>query len=194
MNQLSSIPRPRRGRAGLALAETMVAAAVTSVLAAGLLVTSIVVQKNFRACQNHTTAQADQLRLLDSISRDLRGCLTVTTGTNAISMTVPDFYDDSGVPRDPVIRSGGVDYGDPNAPVTISYYKQGDTIYRSEGGTVSAMAEAVDDFEIAFDDQSDVIETSITFLPKFRQWGSSDSVRTSSTAYSSTLLRNTRQN
>ena len=187
-----------QSRAGLTFAETMVAAAVTSVMAAGLLITSVVVQRNFRACENHATAQADQMRLLDYIALDLRRCLTVTTGENSISMTIPDFYDvtdpDNPVPRDPTIRNGGIDYGDPSSPVTIVYYKDGDAIYRSENGTATAIAESVDDFSIEFDDQSDVIQTSITFLPEFRQWGFSDSVRTGTAAFTRTLLRNTRQN
>lgn len=186
---------PRRNSlAALSIPEMMVAAAVTSVLAAGLFVTAIVVQRNLRACENYATAQADQLRLLDYIALDLRRCLTVTTGSNSLSLTIPDFYDANGNPRNPVIHNGGVDYGDPNSPVSISYYKQGNTIFRSENGAVTPIAESVDNFEIQFEDQNDVIKTSITFLPEFRQWGSPNSVRTSTATFASTLLRNTRQN
>ncbi len=179
---------------GFTLVEILIATSISSVLAGSLLVASMTIQRNFSACEDHVTAQADQMRLLDYVALDLRRALTVSIVNNTITLTIPDYYDSSGDPRDPVINSGEIDYGDPSAPVTISYYKQNDKIFRNVDGVLTQIAENVDDFQIeATDSGDDSVSVSVSFLPQFRLWGSSDAARDPTTAYSTIMLRNTRR-
>ena len=69
------------------------------------------------------------------VCRDLRRALTVAVdthnGAQRIKITIPDFYETDGTPRDPVIAGGSVFYGDKANPVRVAYYKSGSVIYRS---------------------------------------------------------------
>ena len=181
-------------RRGMTFVEILIASSISSVLAGSLLVASMTIQRNFSACEDHVTAQADQMRLLDYVALDLRRALTVSIVNNTITLTIPDYYDNNGDPRDPVISRGEIDYGDPSAPVTISYYKQDDKIFRNVDGALTQIAENVDDFQIeATDSGDDSVSVSVSFLPQFRLWGSNEDARDPTTAYSTIMLRNTRR-
>jgi hypothetical protein len=181
-------------RWGMTFVEILIATSISSVLAGSLLVASITIQRNFEACEDHVMAQADQIRLLDYVALDLRRALTVSIVNNTISLTIPDYYDNSGDPRDPVISGGEIDYGDPGAPVMISYYKQDDKIFRNVDGVLAQIAENVDDFQIeATDSGGDSVSVSVSFLPQFRLWGSNDAARDPTTAYATIMLRNKRR-
>jgi hypothetical protein len=174
------------------------------------MLTAIVsLQRSFRATSHHAKSQIEQSRLVNYIARDLRRALRVEVdtfeGAKRITMKVPDYYtlDPSGrsVPRDPVIRNGGIDYGDPTAPVAISYYKSGSAIYRKvEGGPATGagttvLASDVQDFVPDYsDDGKQIIGVSISFQPKFQlSPAHASSLRAGTTVYATTLLRNKRQ-
>jgi hypothetical protein len=127
------------------------------------------------------------------MSLDLRRALTVSTSENQLSLTIPDFYGTDGEPRMPMIQGSSAVYGS-SAP-SISYYKQGATIYRREGSTVTAVASDVADFQLVFTDNGQSISVSVTFEPRFqlssREWAN---VRDGTAAFSTTLLRNKRLN
>ncbi len=174
--------------------EILIATSVSSVLVGSLLVASVTIQRNFKACEDHVTAQADQMRLLDYVALDLRRALTVSVVNNTITLTIPDYYDNNNEPRDPVISGGEIDYGDPGNPVIISYYQQNDAIFRNVDGGLTQIAENVDDFQIeATDSGGDSVSVSVSFLPEFRMWGSNDVARDPTTAYATIMLRNKRR-
>lgn len=190
MNMLHATKR--RLLAAWTLSELMVALAVSSLLCGGLMTGSILLQKSFLASRYHMLAQAQQLRLTDYMDLDLRRALTVSTGSGRLAMTIPDYYDSTGVPRDPQIKNGGIIYGP--GTKTITYYQDGATIYRSEGMTTSALATDVADFQLAFLDLGQSIQVSVTFVPKFQFSDKTQgSARNGTAIYSTILLRNKRQ-
>src|SRR6476659_9476086 len=116
------------------LVEMLVAAAIASMALLALVTGSIACQKVFSATDYALKSSVDQLRILDYIERDARQALTVnvTNSGQTLTLTVPNYIDSStGQPRLPTIKpgkksngmpNGTVDYGDPAAPVTVSYF------------------------------------------------------------------------
>jgi type II secretory pathway component PulJ len=203
-----------KNRLGAALTEMLIASAVTAVLAAGLLTGISTLQRSFKASQHHAKSQVEQGRLISYVSRDLRRAISVKIdqfgGAQRLVLTIPDFYDDANHPRDPRIRNDEIEYADPALAepefVTVAFYKQGSTIYRSvkrvsrasgaplEEETVIALATEVDDFQPNFtDDGKQSIGVSISFIPRFRlNPDNISNLREGSAVYATTLLRNKR--
>lgn len=194
---------------GVAIVETMVASAVTAVIAAGMMTGIVTLQRSFSASHHHAKSQIEQARLMNYISRDLRRALKVDVdtfqGSKRITMSVPDYYriDGTGklVPQDPVIKNGGIEYGNAAAPVIVRYYKSGSSIFRSvEGGPTinggtTVIASNVDDFVPDYKDEGkQVVGVSVSFVPKFQISPKEvSSLRAGTTVYATTLLRNKRQ-
>ncbi len=177
---------------GWTISELLIAATVSSVLAAGLMVGAYTIQKSYQASRHHVTAQAQQLRLMDYINLDLRRALTVDAQTERLKISIPDYYDADGNARDPQIVRGSAIYGSSNT--IIQYYRQNGTIYRSEGSVATALATDVSDFKLTLQDLGQSIGVSVTFLPRFQLSGSSEGTRAGTSTFSTTLLRNKRQN
>ena len=178
---------------GWTVSELLIAATASSVLAAGLMVGAYTIQKSYQASRHHVTAQAQQLRLMDYINLDLRRALTVDAKLERLTITVPDYYDADGNPRDPKIVRGSAVYGTSNT--LIQYYRQGGTIYRSEGSHATALATDVSDFKLTLQDLGQSIGVSVTFIPRFQLSGNNaEAARVDTSTYSTTLLRNKRQN
>ncbi len=184
------------------MAELIVATAVTSILAAGMMVGVVTVQRSTKAAQHHAKSQVEQQRLLDFVCRDLRRALTVSVdtyqGAQRINITIPNYYRADGSPRDPVISGGMAYYADENAnvvpPVLVSFYKSGSVIYRSVNGQPSPLATDVEDFVPDFTDSGkQVVGVSVSFVPRFKLNATDTSgLRLGTTAYAKVLLRNKR--
>ena len=160
----------------------------------------LTLQRSFRAAHHHAKSQIEQARLLNYIARDLRRALTVKVdnfaGGERLNLTIPDFYDPSGVPRDPAIKNGAIEYGDPSQALVISYYKNGSKMVRSVNGITTILASDVGDFIPDFtDDGKQSVGVSISFVPKF-QLNARDisTLRNGTATYATTLLRNKRRN
>jgi type II secretory pathway component PulJ len=198
-----------QSKRGVVMTEVLIGSAISAVIAAGMLTAIVTLQRSFRASAHHAKSQIEQARLVNYIARDLRRALRVDVdtfeGSKRITMKVPDYYTVNSVgqtvPRDPAIRNGGIDYGDPTAPVAISYYKSGPTIYRKvEGGPASGagttiLASEVEDFVPDYsDDGKQIVGVSISFQPKFQlNPAHASGLRAGTTVYATTLLRNKRQ-
>jgi type II secretory pathway pseudopilin PulG len=183
----------RYGIAGLTLLELLFATSITGVMVAGLLVGAVLIQRSFAASRHYLDAQAAQARLIDYMALDLRRALTVTTSDNKLAMTIPDFYGTDGEPRTPVIQGGTAIYGPRTR--SISYYKDGQTIFRKEETATTAVATDVADFQLLFTDNGQSISVSVTFEPRFQLSSAARaSVRDGTAAFSTTLLRNKRLN
>nr|MDQ3622347.1 hypothetical protein [Verrucomicrobiota bacterium] len=128
---------------------------------------------------------------------DLRRALSVTPSVDSLTLTIPDYYvtdPDTGkqTPREPAMKSGLATYGD---PITVSYFKRGNTIYRQEGVPETALATDVEDFTMNFEDSGRSIFASITFAPKFAVSGqASAEARKGTAVFITTLLRNKHRN
>jgi type II secretory pathway component PulJ len=178
------------------LTELMMAVTISSVLVAGLLVSAASIQRSFVASRHHVDSQAQQMRLMDYMNLDLRRALAVKTETERLIIQIPDYYDSDDIdrkPRDPEIVRGQIRYGTTNR--TVEYYRSGSAIYRKEGSVQTELATDVTEFKLAFQDLGQSIMVSVSFLPKF-QFGkaSREGVRDGTATYSTTLLRNKRQN
>ncbi len=184
-------PQRNPCRFGWTLTELLVAVSITTMLSAGLITALVSMQKSFLASRHHIVAQSEQMLLLDYMGLDLRRALSVTTSTTELAITIPDYYDGAGQARDPQIQGSEAAYGP--TPKTVRYYKTGSAIYRNDGGTPTALAGNVADFQMIFQNLGQSISVTITFEPKYQLWGSNtNNRRASTTTYTSTLLRNKR--
>jgi NAD(P)-dependent dehydrogenase (short-subunit alcohol dehydrogenase family) len=189
---------PRRFFAtrALTLTETMVATGISAVLTAALLIGSISLQRSWAATKAYGAAKADQMRLTDYLAMDLRRALAVTPGTDGTTIVVlriPDYYAADNSPRTPTIAGNVVNYGDPAAPVTVTYFKSGDSIYRRKNDEMAKeVATGVSSFNVQLQDLGKVVKTEITFAPRFSPTGSTNGAA-STAMHGTILLRNKRR-
>ena len=183
--------------AGFTLLETLIATGISGLIIAAFLTSTFVLQRSFRATEAYSAAKRDQMRLTDYLALDLRRALTVqtaTTGSTLLSVTIPDYYNADGTPRDPITNRLVAQYGDPAKPVTVTYFKQGASVFRSENsGKATEIANNVDDFQITVEDLNKVIKTRISFLPSFRN-AAGTAAREATTLHNTIWLRNKRGN
>jgi len=206
-----SIPAAHR-KAGFTLAEIMVCMAAFSVVSVALLLSSTSLRRSATAVNDYSADHASQMRLSDYIAMDLRRSISVGTLStpNNVSMVIPQYMPTpapSATPRPTPYTpqldgNGGIYYGplppptgalSTNCTVAVSYYLQGDTIYRMEGNAPPiALADRVKDFAFTASsaDNNKVIETTITFEPRFKSSGASAAAIAGTTFRNRTLLRN----
>ena len=143
-------------------------------LMAGLLTSSIALQKVFKGSDEYATDISDQTRVMDYISRDARRALTVDTSVpNKVTMTIPlsEYPNDHatvslrGQPIPPTITGGKAAYG---APVTVAYYIEGSNFIREEAGQKGTIAAGVIGFTPIFQTLDNNLEMTLTFRPRFR--------------------------
>lgn len=174
---------------GFTISELMVSSAVATILSAGLVTGAIILQKNFQASMQYARDQAKQARLLDYIAQDLRRATTATVVSGTLTITIPDYYDSTGQPRNPTLSMGRVYYNSPTASVTVRYLQQNGQVIRQEGTTSTVIADGVQNFQMNFVNNGQVVETNISFTPTFQQ-NHRQGDRAGTTVYSRTLLRN----
>lgn len=186
----------RRSESGFSLIETIIATAIGGVIIGAFLVSATTLQAAFAATQAYSASKRDQMRLTDYLAVDLRRALTVNsvaTGSTILSVTIPDYYEENDTPRTPVINRLVADYGDPRVPLTVTYSRQGNSIYRREGNKpMIEIASNVEDFQITVEDQNKVIKTRVSFVPKFRRTTGA-AARETTTLHSTIWLRNKRR-
>jgi hypothetical protein len=201
-----------RAVAAFTLSELAVATAIGVVLCATTVISSIALQKSFRATDNFFASEIQQIRVVDYLDRDIKRGLSVVTSTDlsTVTMTVPNYIIKAGdpeatadasligTPRTPTITMGPsgpqVNYG--STPSTVVYAISGNTVARTENGAVtnvstsaSQLLPTTTDVQLANTEYS---KTSVTFLPIF---SSSNALilRTATTVYSTAYLRNKRR-
>ena len=129
---------------------------------AAVVVAGVSLQKSYAAIQNYSTAEADQLRVLDYVAMDCRRATaarvaSVTVGAtqeNQLVLTLPAYYTSStsinSVPNIPNVSSGTLAYGSTASGafvantdiVTVTYEQNGSNFTRevkvtdSTGATV----------------------------------------------------------
>ncbi len=190
---------------GFTLVEVMISSAIFSTIFLGLLMGFTSLERNFAATTDFATNHADQMRISDYLALDLRRALSVQTAQNDTTITIPSYYDTSGIPQTPTLPtpssapiSGSapaptpsVCYGVCGSFVSVHYYLTGNTIYRQlDSQTPIAIAENVKDFIFNVTDLGKVMTTKITFNPTFVSTGASASATQATAFYNATLLRN----
>ena len=175
------------------LVETLIATAISAAVSAMLFSGLVGAQRCFAATKASAIAKCEQARFSDYMSLDLRRALSVTPGTDGVTimkLTIPDFYDAAGKPRTPVITKYAAVYGDPTKPVPIVYTKDGSSIIRQVGTQAPVViATGVDSIEVSLAKFGKVVKTQVSFAPQFRKTPTA-ATRAGTTLYSSILLRN----
>lgn len=178
-------------RGAFTLVEVLIAMSIFSIMTAALFALSSSLQRTFRACTTQLHAQGEQLRILDYIALDLRRAIDVEAEPSRLVVKIPDYYDASGRPNDPVIRNGRIEYGAPT-PVTVSYYKQGPAVFREIGGKREQIGSDVETFDLSIADLGHAVNVSLSFLPRFQFSSSPKGYREGTSTHITTLLRNRR--
>ena len=185
----------RSSIAGITLVELLVASVIGGFALAAVFSGAMSMQRCFIAGQEFSEDKKNQSRLIDFLTLDIRRALTITpgTGNTVLTVTIPDFYDESGQPRMPTIVKYVAQYGDPTKPITITYEKNGSSIYRREGSAAPVeIATNVADFVLKVDDPKDqriAVKTHVSFTPQF---SSAKADVPPTTIHSTIFLRNKR--
>jgi len=173
--------------AGFTLAEMLVSVGCGTLVLAAIVTAGISLQKSYAAMESYSTAEGDQLRVLDYIAMDCRRAIsaTVTTVTvngvseSALVLTLSPYYSSttsSATANTPTISSGSISYG--TDKVTITYEQNGSTFTRevkvtdSTGSTVRSdyttpIARNVSTFTANPVDLTTTVSCSIMFFPAF---------------------------
>ena len=131
--------KQRRIRHAYTLVELMVAMSMTAVLLVAVLFAVVTLQHSYAATESYATAQADQARLLDALTLDLRRAVPTAVGAppyamdpdgQGLQINVPDYYQFSA--SDPQHLSPGA--------VRPSYDPTTGTAYYNSGTTPAASA------------------------------------------------------
>lgn len=190
-----------RGRhtSAITLPELLIASVVGGLSILILFSGAMSMQRCFIASQDLSLAKREQTRLSDYLAMDLRRSLTVTKGSDGqtiVSLTMPDYYDADGKPRTPTIAKYVHTYGDANKPMTVVYTREGSVVFRKENSSAPVkIAEDVADFQLNIVDGGQVVQTQISFQPKFKRNGptNDESAQKATTLYSTVVLRNQRK-
>jgi type II secretory pathway component PulJ len=203
---------PLRKRAGFTLTELMIATGTGGFILAAIMASSIMLQKTLNAIDNYFATQMQQIRIIDYLNRDVKRGLIVTTSVDLqnVTITVPSYLIQAGdpeaianpslvgAPRTPTIsntRSGPqVNYG--SSTTTVVYSISGQSILRTENGTVTMVASSTDQLVPQTTDieqsNTEYTRTTVTFLPIFTS-GSLATERSGTTLFSTSYLRNKRR-
>lgn len=177
---------------GFTLVEVLIAAGITSTIALGLLTASVTIQRSFSATTFHATAQGDQLRVIDFLTRDLRraSAAVATNQGRKLTLSMPDDIDPaSRRVRTPTIRTDGrVLYG--GTPREVSYFIEGADFIREENGADAVISSTIEEFFAELRGSS-IVSFSLAFSPHYS--GRRSAATTAATTLRSTVfLRNVR--
>jgi type II secretory pathway component PulJ len=201
-----------RKRHGFTLTELMIATGTGGFVLAAIMTSSIALQKTLNAIENYFATQMQQIRIIDYLNRDVKRGLIVTTSVDLqnVTITVPSYLIQAGdpeaianpslvgAPRTPTISNTAsgpqVNYG--SSTSTVVYSISGQSILRTENGTVTMVASSTDqlvpqttDVELA---NTEYTRTSVTFLPIFTS-GNLATEQKGTTLFSTSYLRNKRR-
>jgi hypothetical protein len=180
--------------AAFLISEVMISTIVFAAISGALLLGFTALERNYTATSTFALNHADEMRISDYLALDLRRALAIQAARNDTTISIPDYYDSAGNPRDAVLDGeGGVYYGGPNNSVSVHYYLSGGTIYRQQdNGRPIALAYNVQDFVFDVTDEGKVVSTRIVFNPTFTSGRASADATAATSFYNVTLLRNTR--
>ncbi len=189
----------KRKTSAFTVTELMVAMGIGAIAIGAAFSGSLTMQRTLVAGEEFAADKSEQTRLSDYLGLDLRRAKTIQTGTGneILTVTIPDYYDNTGAPRTPeVVRAADSTYVShyTATPITVVYRRYGSTITRTEGsGDPVVIAANVADFGCAVEPvgTGKVMQTRITFLPSFQRNGAvSGATRAATTVYNTVRLRN----
>jgi prepilin-type N-terminal cleavage/methylation domain-containing protein len=175
---MDAVSRISSRRQGFTLVEMLVSLAAAASLLTTVLLSSVALQRSFYWSSEYSATSVAQARVVDFITRDLRGALTVTMppGTRTITMELPDRYSSydaqgnpTSAPVDPAIVDGRAEYGNPALPVVVTYYVAEGRLIRQQviqatnQISASIIGREVTDFTASFINSGSAIRFSATF-------------------------------
>jgi len=188
----------QKARAGFTLVEIMVSVGCGSLILAALMAASVGLQRSFAAVEGYSTAEGNQLRVLDYIAMDCRRALSASVASNTLTLTVAGYYQANGTAYAPAFNSttNAVQYNG-GATYTIQYSQSGSNFVRTvgptatwpTGNTATAIATNVSSFTVALQDLTSTVSCSITFSPSFTDSPGPGPIA-GTTVHSNTFLRN----
>lgn len=160
--------KTHRRRSGFTIAELMVGMAIGSIVLAGVALTSTSLQRSFEAANYQMTAQNDQLRIFDYLSRDLHmaSAVSILEGDGKLSLTVPTS--DSALLTlnlGPLLNALPVGGTVGATTQMVSYYVEGGQFIREAAGVQTDLADTV--AEVKFSRPGMFVTTSVVFTPRF---------------------------
>jgi Tfp pilus assembly protein PilW len=178
--------------AGFTMPELLIASGIGSLIIGCLVVGAMTLQRGYSAAEHQLRSQVDQMRIVDYITRDLRRASTATT-TNSNRKLIVTLADMSS--RDPVSREllapapsgGGIRYG--AAPVTVSYYVEGDTFIRQQGDEKQVIATKRIEQFLASIAAFPLVSFELTFTPIFSS-GSAQAAQDAARVSTAVWVRN----
>ncbi len=187
--------RGSRRPCGTTLFETLVAVSLGAIVSAAVLTGLSVLQRTWAATEAYALAQGSQVRIADTLARDVRRALSVGVADNVLTLTLPDYLGNGGAPAgpgapavDPVVIGNNLAYGP--TPLTVRYFQQGAAFVREvNGGPPEPVAEDVADFQVAAADVGESVTCALTFSPRFTLAPSADAVA-GTLVFNRTFLRN----
>jgi len=205
---------------GMTLVEMMLSLVVGGFLLGGMILAFSTFQQVFAGVDDYYRATSDEMRVLDFIGLDMRRAISgnVTNNSNTLTLTLPDYIDDSQNPPMPrtatLGASGTVTYGtsglQPTAVYTIAGTSPNQLITRtytpttgsSTSTTLTAGAASYQfsclnpsntgstaNFSFGGKGQPSSVLVRISFQPKFNRLNAA-SARAGTTVSSTILLRN----
>lgn len=199
------------------LVEVSVASAVAAIILVSIVIGGVSLQKTFTGSDDGLKGTADQSRVLDYLTRDLRQALTVSVGNSGqtLTLTLTDYIDPATkAPRMPSVKPGIAKYGLPKGvvdygtvPITVSYFPaaapasagspyvfqaNGPFMVRQEGATQMVIARDSTSLRVNFTDQVSSILASVSFAPRFN-FRNDAADRNGTILYATATLRNTRR-
>jgi type II secretory pathway component PulJ len=178
-----------RSETGFTLVETLIAAAVSSLVLATVAVGAIALRRTFEAANYHVTAQNDQLRVFDNLGRDVRAAsaIAVLDGGRRVDLTLPDPSAGALALRLELPVLGSLHTTSTTPTRTASYYLDGDRLMRLENGQSREIARTITSFRAT---RSSVgLEVDATFSPRFAR-SQHTSAQEATRLRSNFLLRN----
>ena len=134
----------RHPAAGFTLTELLVAMAIGAMVLSQLVVATYSLQRSFEAANYRMSAQEDQLRVIDYVTRDLHtaSAVAVQNGGAAVTLTLPPATAgvlnlNLGPLLTPAIASLGLAAGN---PTTVTYSAEGGQFVRQVGGAQTVVA------------------------------------------------------
>ena len=171
----------RRGASAFTLLELLISIGVGVAMFAAIMSAAVANMKTLAIAEDYSAESQSQLRAMDYIIRDLRRATTVSIagGGSSVTLTMPDCYssyDSQGNPTSamvtPTITNGATPYS--AQPLTVTYSVSGTQLIRTQTvqstGAVSTLVIGpnVNNFQMAFVQQSTTVTFQITFVPKFQ--------------------------
>jgi Tfp pilus assembly protein PilW len=194
----------KKNHAAFTMVEMMMSMGCGSIILAAVVMAGVSLQRSFAAVESYATAEGDQLRVLDYIAMDCRRATSASVSNNILTLTIPEYYQSSGTPYDPVFSStvNTVQYHkDSNGNTTyytIQYYQSGSRFVRQvgptsgwpTGSTTTAIATNVATFTVTPQDITTTVSCSIFFFPTFTRMAGSGTWRSGSSAPASGVGNN----